>query len=426
MKRRLSVIISIVLSICLAGCDDLKLRDKRELYDYEMGYRDEVPSAGVVSADASAGVGPGDETVPETAGDSQGENPEAVEEYSGEEGFQESPDVAPSENGEGNPGENGGSGETSGNPDADASGGSNTDSSGNPDNNSGSSLEGSGGSDNSGTPSENTDGSGNGQNSTPQSSDNNGNASGGSNGSTGSSDGSGGNSNGSSDGSNGSNGDSNGSQDGSGGSSENGGENHDNSSSENGGENHDNGSSENGGENHDNGSSENGGGNHDNGGSGQQDNSSNNGENNQNNDSGNQAQQDDSTKLRVRDVWTVEGSWSFSLDAVMPGITVGDSDRNPAAVYMIQYTYWNEGLKGDDGSDKELIFSLSDHIIDNAGRAGYSMNVDNSYEPQPVYPGQSCTAQIWVGVDNPGPFDVVVGEYDSTGNYQEVVYHLEV
>ncbi len=404
MKRQLSILISIVLSICLVGCDDLKLRDKRELYDYQMGYRDELPSAGLVSADASAGVDAYDETASEMSGDGLGENPEAMEEYTPEEGSQENTGEGFSENGEGYSDGSGDSNETSGDPNANASDGSQTEGSGNPDSNSGSLPEGSGGQGNPGSSDGNSGSQGGGQGSSAQGSDNNG-------------------------GSNGSSGDSNGSSDGSNGSS-------DGSNSSSGGMDGSNGSSGESGGYYEGSDNSNGtyyeevndgnGGSQDNGGSGQQ-NSANGGEITQgSNESGNQNQQDNSSKLHVRDVWTVEGSWSFTINSVIPGIAVSDGDKNPAAVYMIEYTYWNEGLKGDDGSDHELIFSLGDHIIDNAGRAGYGLNVDNPYAPQPIYPGQTCSAQIWVGVDNPGPFDVVVGEYDSTGNYQEVVYHLEV
>ena len=48
------------------------------------------------------------------------------------------------------------------------------------------------------------------------------------------------------------------------------------------------------------------------------------------------------------------------------------SDKNPAAVYVVTYTYENIGYVDEDGIMDGLYVSLEDGIVDSTGKMGYS------------------------------------------------------
>lgn len=68
------------------------------------------------------------------------------------------------------------------------------------------------------------------------------------------------------------------------------------------------------------------------------------------------------------------------------------SDKNPAAVYVVTYTYENIGYVDEDG------------IVDSTGKMGYSYPGDVTKYAQSVPVGAFCEAQACIGVDNPGSF----------------------
>lgn len=100
------------------------------------------------------------------------------------------------------------------------------------------------------------------------------------------------------------------------------------------------------------------------------------------------------------------------------------SDKNPAAVYLVTYTYENLGY--DDDIMNGLYISLDDGIVDSAGKMGYSYPGDISMYPQETPVGASCQAQACIGVDNAGSFKINFYNYDSNNQKQSAVFEIDV
>ena len=100
---------------------------------------------------------------------------------------------------------------------------------------------------------------------------------------------------------------------------------------------------------------------------------------------------------KIGESYVVEGQWKITVDSVE---TTDDrneySDKNPAAVYLVTYTYENLGY--DDDIMNGLYISLDDGIVDSAGKMGYSYPGDISMYPQETPVGASCQAQACIGV----------------------------
>ena len=129
-------------------------------------------------------------------------------------------------------------------------------------------------------------------------------------------------------------------------------------------------------------------------------------------------------EYKIGETWVVEGQWKLTVDSVEETQDRNEySDKQPAAVYIVTYTYENLGYEDDymDG----LYISLEDGIVDNAGKMGYSYPGDIFMYPQETPVGASCQGQACIGVDNPGSFRINVSEYDGNSNKQTATFSLE-
>ena len=128
---------------------------------------------------------------------------------------------------------------------------------------------------------------------------------------------------------------------------------------------------------------------------------------------------------KIGESYVVEGQWKITVDSVE---TTDDrneySDKNPAAVYLVTYTYENLGY--DDDIMNGLYISLDDGIVDSAGKMGYSYPGDISMYPQETPVGASCQAQACIGVDNAGSFKITFYNYDSNNQKQSAVFEIDV
>ena len=137
-------------------------------------------------------------------------------------------------------------------------------------------------------------------------------------------------------------------------------------------------------------------------------------------------EEDDSAKFKIGETWSVPGNWSLTIKSVIPtplSMLSGDSPYHPAAIYLVEYEYRNEGLRESDGSERDIIIYLDD-VTDSEGFAGYDCDLEVGYEPEYVLPGESCSAQIYIGLDHDGPFDITVFDYDNDDNDQEAIFHI--
>jgi protein involved in sex pheromone biosynthesis len=128
---------------------------------------------------------------------------------------------------------------------------------------------------------------------------------------------------------------------------------------------------------------------------------------------------------KIGESYVVEGQWKITVDSVEATDDRNEySDKNPAAVYLVTYTYENLGY--DDDLMNGLYISLEDGIVDNTGKMGYSYPGNISMYPQETPIGASCQAQTCIGVDNAGSFKINFYTYDSNGKKQSAIFEIDV
>ena len=128
---------------------------------------------------------------------------------------------------------------------------------------------------------------------------------------------------------------------------------------------------------------------------------------------------------KIGETYVVEGQWKITVNYITATDDRNEySDKNPAAVYLVTYTYENLGY--NDDIINGLYISLDDGIVDSAGKMGYSYPGDISMYPQETPVGASCQAQACIGVDNAGSFKINFYNYDGNGQKQSAVFEIDV
>ncbi len=135
------------------------------------------------------------------------------------------------------------------------------------------------------------------------------------------------------------------------------------------------------------------------------------------------------SEYRIGEKWIVDGQWELQIT----GVTETEerntySDKNPAAVYIIDYTYTNLGYVDDTGYWQGLYMSINDSIVDNANLMGYSYDVDSiiGHSPQETPVGASCQAKTSIGVDNPGSFKLYTMKRDGNDEKRTATFLIDV
>lgn len=130
------------------------------------------------------------------------------------------------------------------------------------------------------------------------------------------------------------------------------------------------------------------------------------------------------SEYAMGETWTVDGQWTLTVDSVEETAERNEyEDKQPAAVYLVTFTYTNIGYESPfmDG----LFFIMDDSIVDSAGMMGYSYPGDVTYYPQETPIGATCKGQVCIGVDNPGDFKIYVDTYDGTETEQKAVFIVQ-
>lgn len=148
-----------------------------------------------------------------------------------------------------------------------------------------------------------------------------------------------------------------------------------------------------------------------------------------NNDAAQEQKQEESSgksEFNVGDTWEVPNQWKLTIDSITETDYRNEfADTDPAAVYIIEYTYENTGYEDDymDGLFLDLEFG---QIVDANNTMGYSYPAEVDMYPQEVPVGASTTAQVAIGVDNPGDFVIHMSEYDGNGKNQKATFNCAV
>lgn len=123
--------------------------------------------------------------------------------------------------------------------------------------------------------------------------------------------------------------------------------------------------------------------------------------------------------------WVVPGQWEITIDSVTE-----TSERNqffektPAAVYIINYTYKNIGYNNE--SVEGLYITPNVDIKDVTGKAAYTYPAIISNNPKATKIGETCKAQIAIGVDNKGSFITHIAQYNDKLVVQNAEFFIEV
>ncbi len=137
-----------------------------------------------------------------------------------------------------------------------------------------------------------------------------------------------------------------------------------------------------------------------------------------------------SSEIPMGGKWVVDGQWELTINAATETAQRNEySEKKPAAVYIVDYSYTNLGYYDSTWEEERLYFSmdgLGDSIIDNKGQMGYSYPGDITYYPQETPIGASCHAQACIGVDNPGDFKIKISKYDGNNKKQDVTMSVSV
>lgn len=135
----------------------------------------------------------------------------------------------------------------------------------------------------------------------------------------------------------------------------------------------------------------------------------------------------DKTSFKIGETWTVDGQWELTVNSVEETQDRNEfSDKEPAAVYIVNYSYTNLGYEDEDGIMDGLYLDIEDSIVDSAGTMGYSYPGNINQYPQQTPVGATCNAQACVGVDNAGDFKIHVSTYDGKGDKQTATFELSI
>lgn len=135
----------------------------------------------------------------------------------------------------------------------------------------------------------------------------------------------------------------------------------------------------------------------------------------------------DKDVYEIGDTWTVAGQWSLTIDSVEEIEDRNEyADTDPAAVYLVTYTYENLGYEDASGIMNGLFIDLSGGIVDANKKMGYSYPGDLTMYPQETPVDAKCEAQACIGVDNAGNFKINVSMYDGNEEEQKATFLVVV
>lgn len=127
--------------------------------------------------------------------------------------------------------------------------------------------------------------------------------------------------------------------------------------------------------------------------------------------------------------WVVDGQWSLTVNSMAATDQRNEYDeRNPAQVFIIDYTYENLGYADKDGIMNGLFFDLSSgQIVDSAGVMGYSYPGDVTNYAQETPVGATCNAQTCIAVDNASTeVKIIMSQHDGTGAPHSATFVIPV
>ena len=127
------------------------------------------------------------------------------------------------------------------------------------------------------------------------------------------------------------------------------------------------------------------------------------------------------------ETWVVDGQWELTVTDITETSERNEfSDKNPATVYIVSYTYKNLGYVDANGFMNGLFLSIDSSVVDSQGVMGYSYPVTVTDYPQETPVGATCNAQACIGVDNAGlPIKLNIQQYDGNSTSQTATFIVD-
>ena len=116
--------------------------------------------------------------------------------------------------------------------------------------------------------------------------------------------------------------------------------------------------------------------------------------------------------IRVGDTWLIDGLFSITINSITEANVDTSSEPDIAAVYVIDYTYTNIGLKDDD-----LYFSFTMDTTDAAGKEVDYYYLSESVSPDFIKAGETMNCKQAVSVSKKGALTSNQWAYNDLDRY---------
>lgn len=127
----------------------------------------------------------------------------------------------------------------------------------------------------------------------------------------------------------------------------------------------------------------------------------------------------------IGETWTVSGQWELTITGVTETKERNQySDKNPGAVYIVDYTYKNLGYEKENWDG--LFIPIGETVVDNSGKMCGTYPGDTQKNPQETPVGAVCDAQECIYVEVPGDFQLTVTLHDGNDVRQSAVFLVSV
>lgn len=128
--------------------------------------------------------------------------------------------------------------------------------------------------------------------------------------------------------------------------------------------------------------------------------------------------------LTIDDTWEVPGLWKVKINSIKATDDRNEfEERQPAQVFVLNYTYENLGYEGDSMD----LYIIPDRYMDDSRKMGYDYPGDRTLYPEELPIGGVVDAEAVFGVDNETKtVKIFFEQYDDDNNNHEVIFEIPV
>jgi len=138
-----------------------------------------------------------------------------------------------------------------------------------------------------------------------------------------------------------------------------------------------------------------------------------------------ETKKEEKTVYKQDEWWEVDGQWRLKVNNVTTTDERNEfSDKEPAQVVIIDYTYENLGYE----SDFQDLFMVPEKVIDSQKKMAEPYPASGKGDPQPTPPGAMTENATYVyGLNNEGgPITIIFEEYDNDSNLQKATFEIDI